>query len=388
MGIKTDARQIMQEAGVPVVPGTLEQLKSLEEAKKTADEIGYPVLIKAAGGGGGKGMRKVDSPNGIEEGFNRAVSEASASFGNPEVYMEKYLEEPRHIEFQILADQFGNVIHLGERECSVQRRHQKVIEEAPSSILNHEERMKFGEIAVKAAKACNYTNAGTVEFLMDKYRSFYFLEMNTRLQVEHPVTECVTNIDIVYEQFRIASGEKLDIRQEDVTWKGHAIECRLYAEDPKNAFFPSVGVVKRLKLPVGKGIRIDSGIEEKKEISVYYDPLIAKLICHGQTREGAINRTLQALDEYIVTGVATNIPFCHFVLNHPVFQNGNFDTNFINNEFKAEYLNKFSKQEKQIIAAAAAYHRHKRSRKIKNDSVNGSPAMKNWKSTGLRDSMR
>ncbi len=388
MGDKTVARKIMQKAGVPVVPGTVEPLKNLEEARKTAEKLGYPVLIKAAGGGGGKGMRRADSAGELEEGFERAVSEATSSFGNPDVYLEKYLENPRHIEFQILADNHGNIIHLGERECSIQRRHQKVIEECPSPTLSHEERFRFGEIAVKAAKACGYTNAGTVEFLMDKQRNFYFLEMNTRLQVEHPVTEFVTNIDIVYEQLQIAAGEKLRIRQEDVSWRGHAIECRIYAEDPYNDFYPSVGVISHLRRPIGKGIRIDSGVEENSEISVYYDPLLAKMICYGQTREGAIQRSIQALDEYIVFGVKTNIAFCHFVLDHPEFINGDFDTNFISKFFSPEKLNKFSKNEKNIMAAAAAYYRHlQRGTQVNHSEYNHS-SISNWKRSGLFEAMR
>jgi len=388
MGDKTVARRIMQQAGVPVVPGTVRPLGTVQAARRTAEKIGYPVLIKAAGGGGGKGMRRVESPDDLKDGFNRAVSEARSSFGNPEVYLEKYLENPRHIEFQILADRFGNVIHLGERECSIQRRHQKVIEEAPSSVLTPDERSRFGEIAVRAAKACGYTNAGTVEFLMDRYRNFYFLEMNTRLQVEHPVTECVTNIDIVYEQFHLAAGEKLRRRQQDISWTGHAVECRIYAEDPYNEFYPSVGVITRLRRPAGKGIRVDSGVEENREISVYYDPIIAKMICHGQTREGAILRSLQALDEYIVFGVKTNIPFCHFVLKHPRFVSGDFDTDFVSREFRPEYLNRFGKTEKEIIAAAAAYYRHARRAAGASRTNERAGAVSNWKISGLQESMR
>jgi len=388
MGEKTVARRIMQEAGVPVVPGTVKPVKDMAEAQRAADEIGYPVLIKAAGGGGGKGMRKVGSPEEFSEGFERAVSEASSSFGNPDVYLEKYLENPRHIEFQVLADHHGNVIHLGERECSIQRRHQKVIEECPSPTLTPEERMKFGEIAVKAARACGYTNAGTVEFLMDRHRNFYFLEMNTRLQVEHPVTEYVTNIDIVYEQFRIASGEPLDLRQGDVTWRGHAIECRIYAEDPYNDFYPSIGTITHLRRPIGKGIRIDSGVEGNSEISVYYDPLIAKMICYGQTRNGAIQRSMQALDEYIVFGVRTNIPFCYFVLKHPRFRNGDFDTNFVGESYKPNYLNKFTARERAVIAAAAAYYRHGSSGPRFNNSGQDGRQVSSWKYAGMRESLR
>ncbi|MFC1728790.1 acetyl/propionyl/methylcrotonyl-CoA carboxylase subunit alpha [candidate division KSB1 bacterium] len=388
MGDKTVARKIMQDAGVPVVPGTVDPVRSFDEIRKEAKKIGYPVLIKAAGGGGGKGMRRVNTASGLKEGYERAVSEASSSFGNPSVYLEKYLENPRHIEFQILGDHYGNVIHLGERECSIQRRHQKVIEECPSPTLTPEERMRFGETAVKAAKACGYTNAGTVEFLMDRHRNFYFLEMNTRLQVEHPVTEYVTGIDIVFEQFRIASGERLAYRQEDITWRGHAVECRIYAEDPYNDFYPSVGYIQHLRRPIGKGIRIDSGIEENSEISVYYDPLLAKMICHGQTREGAIQRSIKALDDYIVFGVKTNIAFCRFVLQSRRFQSGTFDTNFVEESFKPEYINQFSKKEKAMMAAAAAYYKHKNRPAYNNNSYDGKAEKSAWKSTGLRDAMR
>lgn len=386
MGDKPVARKMMMDASVPVVPGTAEPIPDAEAARSAAEEIGYPILIKAAGGGGGKGMRKIENASELEEGFARAVSEASSSFGNPQVYIEKLLESPRHIEFQILADNHGNVVHLNERECSIQRRHQKVIEEAPSPTLTEEERRNFGKIAVRAARTCGYTNAGTVEFLMDKHRNFYFLEMNTRLQVEHPVTEHVTHIDIVNEQIRIASGEKLRFRQENITWSGHAIECRIYAEDPDNDFYPSIGTVTRLHEPAGSGIRVDSGIEVNSEINVYYDPLIAKLICTAQTREGAIRRTKQALDDYSISGVKTNLAFCYFVLNHKRFQSGNFDTNFISDEFKPEKLNSLKREEKALAAAAAAFYKHhdRAVKTVENNSI--SP--KKWKIIGLQDAMR
>lgn len=389
MGEKTVARKIMQKAGVPVVPGTVDPVTDIEDARKTAAEIGYPVLIKAAGGGGGKGMRKVEKAKDFDDSFERAVSEATSSFGNPDVYIEKYLENPRHIEFQILADNHGNVVHLGERECTIQRRHQKVIEECPSPTLTEDERARFGEIAVTAAKACSYSNAGTVEFLMDKHRNFYFLEMNTRLQVEHPVTEYVTGIDIVYEQIRIASGEKLGYTQDNIKLKGHSIECRIYAEDPAEDFYPSTGTISYLRRPVGTGIRIDSGVVQDSEISVYYDPLVAKLICYGQDRNGVIRRSLSALDGYKVFGLKTNISFCHYVLNHPKFIKGDFDTNFIQDHFKPEQMNKFSKQEKMVIAAAAAVYRHNRKRPRNNKTAgNGEKPFSTWKLKGMQRSMR
>jgi len=386
MGDKPVARKIMIDAGVPVVPGTAEPVPDVRAARSAAEKIGYPILIKAAGGGGGKGMRKIENASELKEGFERAVSEASSSFDNPQVYIEKYLESPRHIEFQILADNYGNVVHLNERECSIQRRHQKVIEEAPSPTLTPEERDNFGKIAVTAAKACGYTNAGTVEFLMDKHRNFYFLEMNTRLQVEHPVTEQVTHIDIVNEQIRIASGEKLRFTQEDITCNGHSVECRIYAEDPDNDFYPSIGTVTRLHEPTGKGIRVESGIRVNTEINVYYDPLIAKLVCTAETREGAIRRAKQALDDYSISGVKTNLAFCYFVLNHKRFQSGNFDTNFINDELKPEKLYALNREEKALAAAAAAFYKyHDRSATI---CENDNTYPEKWKIIGLQDAMR
>ncbi|MFC1564327.1 acetyl/propionyl/methylcrotonyl-CoA carboxylase subunit alpha [candidate division KSB1 bacterium] len=384
MGDKTVARKIMMDAGVPVVPGTTDPITDIKDAKSTAKKIGYPVLIKAAGGGGGKGMRKIESPADLEDGIKRAESEASSSFGNPQVYIEKYLERPRHIEFQILADKYGNTVHLFERECSIQRRHQKVIEEAPSSILTQDEREKFGEIAVRAAKACGYYNAGTVEFLMDAHRNFYFLEMNTRIQVEHPVTEEVTGIDLVREQFRAASGEKLSFKQEDIKLNGHSIESRIYAEDPLNDFYPSIGLIKELQEPTGNRIRIESGIKGNSEISIYYDPLIAKLVCSARDRKGAVNRTKQALNNYVITGVKTNLAFCNFVMGHKKFVDGDFDTNFVNEYFKPEMLNRFHDKEKAALAAVAAVFSHNNDRN-KSSAVAGTKTShkSNWKSLGM-----
>ena len=385
MGDKTAARKLMIEAGIPVVPGTVEPLSGKKDAHSAARKIGYPVLIKAVGGGGGKGMRKVEKASELDEAFNRAVSEATSSFANPHVYIEKYLNSPRHIEFQVLADHFGNVIHLGERECSIQRRHQKVIEEAPSSILTDRERESYGDLAVRTAKACGYKNAGTVEFLMDENRNFYFLEMNTRLQVEHPVTEEVTHIDIVNEQIRIAAGEKLRYKQDDITWKGSAIECRIYAEDPLNDFYPSIGTISDLKEPTGNGVRVDSGVKKFNEISVFYDPLIAKLICSAENRKGAIEKSCRALDDYVLSGVTTNLSFCYYVLNHKSFRSGKFDTHFIDREFKPGLLNVFNGKEKAMSAAAAAHYKHKSLKTSR--FVNSSAKQGNWKITGLMDAM-
>ena len=317
MGLKTRAREIMKEAGVPVTPGTESAVDVGREAEEVAEQIGYPVLIKAASGGGGKGMRIVQSPKELSKSMESASREAASAFGDPQIYIEKYLEGPRHIEVQILADHHGNVIHLNERECSIQRHHQKVIEEAPSPIITPDLRKEIGKAAVAAAKACGYHNAGTVEFLFDRHQKFYFMEMNTRLQVEHPVTEMTTGIDIVKQQFYIASGEKLSIEQNDVKISGHAIECRVYAEDPGNNFFPSTGRVNYLHPPAGPGIRNDSGIFEGGEITVFYDPLISKLVSWGNDRMEAIKRMKRALEEYQITGVRSNISFCLFLVEQP-----------------------------------------------------------------------
>jgi acetyl-CoA carboxylase biotin carboxylase subunit len=334
MGDKTAARESMQAAGVPIVPGLQRALKDAGEAQQVAEELGYPVLLKAAAGGGGKGMRIVASAEEMPASFRAACSESESAFGDGRVYLEKYLERPRHIEFQILADRHGGVIHLGERECSIQRRHQKVIEEAPSVLLDETMRQEMGLAAVRAARACGYVGAGTIEFMVDRNRRFYFLEMNTRLQVEHPVTEMVTGLDLVAEQIRIAAGEPLALDQEQVQLRGHAIECRIYAEAPENNFLPSTGVVTELHGPGGPGIREDVGIYPGGEVSVYYDPLISKLITWGPDREAAINRMRRALREYRLSGVASTIPFCLWVMEHPRFVAGDFDTHFVQQEFR------------------------------------------------------
>ena len=354
MGSKTRARQNMKKAGVPFVPGSEKGLESAEAAEKLAGEIGYPVMLKAAAGGGGKGMRLVRDPKELRSALDAAQSEAQRSFGDSEVYIEKFIENPRHVEVQIFADEYGNTIYLGERECSVQRRHQKVMEESPSPIVTPEMRRAMGEIAVKAAKAANYANAGTIEFLVDQQRNFYFLEMNTRLQVEHPVTELVTGLDLVHLQIRVAAGEKLPLKQEDVSVRGHAIELRIYAEDPDNNFFPSPGRITRLISPSGPGIRRDSGMYEGWEVPLEYDPLLAKLIGYGETREMAIDRLRRALVEYFVGGIKTNIPLFRRILLHPDFRSGNIDTGFLDRLLAEPPVHDARTVERTPIAAIAA----------------------------------
>ncbi len=329
MGLKTSARRSMQAAGVPVVPGTMQGLKSAAEAERAAAEIGYPVLIKAAAGGGGKGMREVSSPAELAAALEAARSEALRAFGNHEVYLEKLLLDPRHIEVQVLGDEHGNLVHLGERECSLQRRHQKVMEESPSPLVDAALRQRLGEAALRVARAAGYTSAGTVEFLLDAEGNFYFLEMNTRLQVEHPVTEMVTGVDLVEWQIRIAAGQKLAFAQEQVELRGHALECRIYAEDPDNSFFPSPGRITRLRAPSGPGIREDSGVYEGWTVPLDYDPLLAKLIVHAPGRAQAIARLARALDEYLVGGIKTNVSLFQRILRDPGFAAGRLDTGFL-----------------------------------------------------------
>lgn len=329
MGAKAVARETMIKEGVPVVPGTEGIVTDLEEARKIAKEIGYPVMIKASAGGGGKGMRIAQNKNDLEKAIQNAQSEAQASFGNAEVYIEKYVEEPRHIEFQILADNFGNVVYLGERDCSIQRRNQKLIEEAPSAALTQELREEMGAVAVRAAKAVNYSNAGTVEFLLDKYNNFYFIEMNTRIQVEHPVTELITGIDLIKEQLRIASGEALGYTQDDVKINGWAMECRINAEDPNKNFMPSPGKIHTYIPSGGIGVRIDSAAYSGYSIPPFYDSMVGKLIVWGKDREEAINRMRRALNEFVIEGISTTIPFHLTILDNAFFQRGEFYTNFI-----------------------------------------------------------
>ena len=333
MGEKTSARKLMQKNNVPIVPGTIEPLKNVEEGLRAAKKIGYPVMLKAASGGGGKGMRRVDDPDSFPQAFERASNEALSAFGSAEVYIEKFIDKPKHIEVQVIADKHGNYTHLFERECSVQRRHQKVIEEAPSVSIDPSTREKITAAAINAAKACNYYNAGTVEFLMDADKNFYFLEMNTRLQVEHPVTELISGIDIVKEQIRIAAGEKLSFNQDELRIMGHAVECRVYAEDVDNNFSPSIGKIIHHRLPSGPGIRIDRGIDLLSDVTVYYDPMLSKVIAHGKDRNEAIQRMKQALGAYHIAGVITNIPVFKWILDRESFLDGSFDINFIDNEF-------------------------------------------------------
>ena len=334
MGSKTRARQAMERAGVPFVPGTSRGLESYEQAEEVAARIGYPIMLKAAAGGGGKGMRLIHTPQDLKSGLEGARSEAERSFGDSEVYIEKAILNPRHIEVQVLADEHGNTVYLGERECSLQRRHQKVIEEAPSAIVDPDMRRRMGEVAVRVAQAAKYINAGTVEFLVDQQKNFYFLEMNTRLQVEHPVTELVTGLDLVHLQIRIAAGEKLPFTQDDVKIRGHAIECRVYAEDPDNNYFPSPGKITLLLQPSGPGIRRDSGMYEGWNVPMDYDPLLAKLIGYGTDREQAISRLTRALNEYFVGGIKTNISLFRRILRNPDFRAAKLDTGFLDRMLK------------------------------------------------------
>ena len=353
MGDKLAAKEAVKKFNIPMVPGIDQAVTSVKKAKEVANKIGYPVLIKAAAGGGGKGMRVVNSIDEIEAQMERAISEALSAFGDGSVFIEKYVTSPRHIEFQIMADNYGNVVHLFERECSIQRRHQKVVEEAPSSILTEKLRKTMGEAAIKVAKACDYRGAGTVEFLMDAEMNYYFLEMNTRLQVEHPVTELITGLDLVEEQIKIARGEKLQFTQKDVKFKGHALELRVYAEDSLNNFLPNVGKLNRYSIPKGKNIRLDDGYKEGMEIPIFYDPMISKLITYGKDRDQAIQLMIHAIDNYVIEGVETTLPFGKFVCEHPAFRDGKFDTNFVNEFFDTDELKKNQKNEAELAALIA-----------------------------------
>ncbi|MCX6274015.1 MAG: acetyl-CoA carboxylase biotin carboxylase subunit [Bacteroidetes bacterium] len=353
MGSKLAAKATAKKHKIPLVPGTDEAIDDVGEAKKIAAKIGFPILIKASAGGGGKGMRIVENENQFEEQMKLAVSEATSSFGDGAVFIERYVGSPRHIEIQVLGDKHGNVVHLFERECSVQRRHQKVIEEAPSSVLDEKTRKEMGRCAVEVAKACNYVGAGTVEFLLDEKLNFYFLEMNTRLQVEHPVTELITGLDLVKEMIRIADGEKLPFKQEDLKISGHAMEVRVYAEDPANNFLPDIGKLSTYKIPQGPGVRVDDGMEEGMEIPIYYDPMIAKLITHGKDRTESIDRMIRAIDDYQITGVQTTLSFCRFAMKHEAFRTGNFDTHFVKKYFSPEMLNANDEAEMELAAMLA-----------------------------------
>jgi acetyl-CoA carboxylase biotin carboxylase subunit len=380
MGSKTKSRHTLIQAGLPVVPGTDRHLASLEEAHRVAEGIGYPVMLKAAAGGGGKGLRLVRCAAELESAYNTARSEAQNAFGDPALYLERYLDRPRHIEIQILGDQHGHLIHLGERECSLQRRHQKLLEECPSPVMHEEMRQRMGETAVCIGKLAGYWNAGTVEFLVEQSGNFYFLEMNTRLQVEHPVTELVVGIDLVKEQIRIGAGEELAWRQEDVGMRGAAIECRIYAEDPTNNFFPSPGYISRLQVPAGPGVRRDDGVYEGWTVPLEYDPLLSKVAVWGTARAEAIARMRRALGEYEVFGIKTNIPFFRRLLEHPEFVAGHLDTAFIDRVLAAGLMEEAppSPEEERVAVLAAALHGGGREREKTAASARDST----WKNAG------
>jgi acetyl-CoA carboxylase biotin carboxylase subunit len=395
MGSKTRARQAVEKAGVPFVPGTSRGVKSFEEAEQVATRIGYPVMLKAAAGGGGKGMRLVHASEQLKSALEGARSEAERSFGDSEVYIEKAIVNPRHIEMQVLADEHGNTVYLGERECSLQRRHQKVLEEAPSPILDPEMRRKMGEMAVRVAQAANYTNAGTVEFLVDQRNSFYFLEMNTRLQVEHPVTELIAGLDLVHLQIRIAAGEKLPFAQEDIHIRGHAIECRIYAEDPDNNYFPSPGGITLLQEPSGPGIRLDSGMYEGWNVPIDYDPLLSKLIGYGTDREQAIARLTRALDEYFVGGIKTNISLFRRILRDADFRAAKLDTGFLDRMLKRPEDKRVDARRAEaaviaagIFAALGSTAAAAGERTAGSGSPAGSSVASNWKNAGRNEALR
>ncbi len=353
MGSKLAAKATAERYNIPLVPGTAKAIESVEEGKSIAQKVGFPLLIKASAGGGGKGMRIVLAADEFEEQMKMAVSEAVNSFGDGAVFIERYVGSPRHIEIQVLGDRHGNVVHLFERECSIQRRHQKVVEEAPSSVLTPEIRDKMGACAVQVAKACNYEGAGTVEFLLDENLDFYFLEMNTRLQVEHPVTEYITGLDLVKEQINVARGEKLSFTQSDLKIQGHALEIRVCAEDPTNNFLPDIGRLQTYRIPQGPGVRVDDAYEEGMDIPIYYDPMIAKLIVYGKDRQEAIQRMIRAIDDYHISGVKTTLEFCRFVMEHPAFTGGQFDTHFVKNHFSPDLLQKNDSGEMELAAFLA-----------------------------------
>lgn len=366
MGSKLAAKEAAKKFNVPMVPGIEEAITDVEMAKEIGRRVGYPILIKASAGGGGKGMRIVEREQELKEQMERAISEAVSAFGDGSVFIEKYVTGPRHVEIQVMGDTHGNIVYLFERECSIQRRHQKVVEEAPSAILTPELRKAMGEAAVRVAKACDYVGAGTVEFLVDADRNFYFLEMNTRLQVEHPVTEMITGLDLVELQIRVARGEKLPFSQEDLKINGHALELRVYAEDPLNNFLPSVGKLEKYRIPIGEGIRVDSGYEEGMEVPIYYDPMLAKLVVHGKNRAEAIQKMKEAIAAYEVEGVATTLPFGQFVLEHSAFVSADFDTHFVQHYYSPEKLIESQKDEAAAAALLALrlHLEHKRQLKI------------------------
>jgi acetyl-CoA carboxylase biotin carboxylase subunit len=393
MGSKTRARQEMKKAGVPLVPGASQGLQSLQQADQIATEVGYPVMLKAAAGGGGKGIRLVRSPEELKSAFESVKSEALRAFGDDEVYIEKAIVNPRHIEMQVLVDDYANAVYLGERECSIQRRHQKVVEESPSPIVDAAMRQRMGEAALRVAKAAGYTNAGTVEFLVDRERNFYFLEMNTRLQVEHPVTELVTGLDLVHLQIRVAAGEKLPFAQDDVHIRGHAIESRIYAEDPDNNYFPSPGKIKMLLTPEGPGIRHDSGIYEGWAVPVDYDPLLAKLIGYGTDRTQAISRLKRALDEYLVGGIKTNIPLFRQILGERDFQAGKIDTGYLDRLLHTDPGAGRDQHADVAAIAAAIFAASEPTSPVRNDAAGEAPEARPspasiWRRTARTDALR
>jgi acetyl-CoA carboxylase, biotin carboxylase subunit len=382
MGSKTASRRAARKAGLPVVPGTDSNLEGLDQMRRSAEEIGFPVMLKASAGGGGKGLRLVGAASELESAWRTARSEAQNAFNDSSVYLEKYIELPRHVEIQVLGDHHGNMIYLGERECSLQRRHQKVVEECPSPLVDSEMRRAMGETAVRIAQLAGYTNAGTVEFLVDQRRRFYFLEMNTRLQVEHPVTEFVTGVDLVKEQLRIAAGEPLSLKQEDLRLHGWAIECRIYAEDPANNFFPSPGLITHLRAPAGPGVRVDSGSYAGWRVPLEYDPLLAKLIVHAGTRSSAIARLERALYEYDVGGIRTNIPFFRSLVSHPDFHAGRLDTGFIDRFLAGGFPPATSRDPDSELAAMLAVALE--ARHVAAGAPATAPAGSSWKLTGRK----
>ncbi|MDX5404433.1 MAG: ATP-grasp domain-containing protein, partial [Bacteroidota bacterium] len=379
MGDKLMAKETVSAYDIPLVPGSPGAIEDVEEAKKIAADIGFPVLIKASAGGGGKGMRLVDRVEDFESQMKLAISEATSAFGDGSVFIEKFVTNPRHIEIQVLADKHGNVVHLFERECSVQRRHQKVIEEAPSGILTPETRKRMGEAAVNVAKSCNYVGAGTVEFIYGGDGDFYFLEMNTRLQVEHPVTEMITGVDLVKEMILIAEGHPLSFAQEDLSINGHSIEVRVYAENPANNFLPDIGRLNVYRRPQGPGVRVDDGFEEGLEVPIFYDPMIAKLSTHGATRIEAIDRMIRAIEEYEVGGVETTLGFGKFVMEHEAFRTADFDTNFVSKYFTPDALVQPNEDREEVAVLLAAYLMSGKKESTKTSASNGVSAKSKWK---------
>jgi acetyl-CoA carboxylase biotin carboxylase subunit len=388
MGDKIEARRLMTKAGVPVVPGSDDALGSDDEVAKIAKRIGFPLMLKAAGGGGGKGMRLVQAAGELQGALRGVRSEAKSSFGDDRVYVERAIIRPRHVEVQVLGDTHGNVIHLYERECSIQRRHQKVIEESPSLAIDQKTREEMGRVAVQAAKAVDYVGAGTIEFLVDQERNFYFLEMNTRIQVEHPITEAVTGVDLVKAQIEIAAGRPLAWKQRDVSQRGWAIECRIYAEDPENNFLPAPGRIEVLRAPSGIGVRDDSGVAEGFEVTTHYDPMLSKLIAWGGSRDEAIERMLRALREYTVVGPTTNIAFHRWALQHPAFRAGDIDTGFIGREFRPELLGTGANQDLPLIAAAIANVARARAGLNGTRPTAAAEARSRWREAGRREALR